>query len=348
MRITQKRILKWKKEGNVEKLLIALKDVMYNNRILAAEALADFEENNVADALVEATNDKVPTVVNAAVKSLENFTLSESQTEILKKYSIAKKEADEEKKNIEIKRFALEVEKFSNSDLIVKSEDSDNIKIKEACHKEIEIRGGISYLKNKIIKDYQTEISKYFNRDLIKFYNNTEKLYNDSFQKLLAKEIDARGGFDKVELEAIREIVKSFQAHYKALSYFFRFFDKIKPSSIQRVKSQLGESDIKGEPLMTASNSIGGPLLLLTDSTIYIVGKKLNKKGINSIALRDLKEVTGKDNASMLNTDITYMFNGKYKFDVAVDESIFQEKFPKHELFFFFKTIKNHIGKKGV
>ena len=72
-RLTVKKVNKWTKKGNVDKLIYALQNGLYDVRKRAAEGLGELEVKNAIPYLIKAIDDKVKIVSFASMNSLERI-----------------------------------------------------------------------------------------------------------------------------------------------------------------------------------------------------------------------------------------------------------------------------------
>ena len=95
MKASKKQIEKWEKTQKVDKLIAALQSDLYSSRALAVDALSSFESDEVINALIDATIDKVSLVADKAEKVLSGFTLNAQQEKRLQE-NVGEKEKDKD------------------------------------------------------------------------------------------------------------------------------------------------------------------------------------------------------------------------------------------------------------
>lgn len=203
MKFTEKKLISWKKAGNYENLIIALKEATFNIRKIAADFLGEFENESVISALIESVKDKATNVSDAAVQSLNTFNLSDEQKDLFNKILKVKQKQNIGSQEKRIKNYKDTIEskisKYSNTELLEKFKDSNESEIKIILENEINKRGGEAKLHELIIENYIEEISKFSNAELLNINDNSNEYQNDKFQNIVKDEILKRGGIIKLQ-----------------------------------------------------------------------------------------------------------------------------------------------------
>ncbi|WP_321369092.1 HEAT repeat domain-containing protein [uncultured Draconibacterium sp.] len=119
IRLTKKKVEKWNRIQNIDKLIFALENGLYDIRILAAKYLGNLKDRNAIPVLRKSLNDKVKPVSLQSAESLRRLTNNaDIEIEIREKLKYWEEEEEKERNRIISNEIHVDMPKWKKRDWV--------------------------------------------------------------------------------------------------------------------------------------------------------------------------------------------------------------------------------------